>query len=127
LKSYKLNGLWVIDGEVEDKKTPIGMCGFLKRITWNLRISDLLFYQNLQGKALDLKFPAPFDYGASILNLSKIMAITVPKNIISIKLLQKIGMQFISKLSLSVSHEEFLLFSKIAVIPSLPASRQWIF
>jgi RimJ/RimL family protein N-acetyltransferase len=54
---------------------------------------------------------ATLAYAMNDLKISKISAITLPHNIRSIKLLEKIGMKFI-KSFLSDKNEELLLFEK---------------
>lgn len=111
IKSYKENGygLWLV--QLKDTGAPIGMCGLINRDTLtdvDIGFALLPKYYNL-GYAYEIA-EATLKHGKNTLNLKKIVAITDPVNKSSIKLLEKIGLQFEKNLELS-GCDKVLLFS----------------
>jgi RimJ/RimL family protein N-acetyltransferase len=111
LKSYGKNGFGLSMVETKDEM-PIGMCGILKRDTLENPDIGFAFLPEFTGKDYAYEIAsATLAYAMNDLKISKISAITLPHNIRSIKLLEKIGMKFI-KSFLSDKNEELLLFEK---------------
>jgi RimJ/RimL family protein N-acetyltransferase len=115
LKSYKINGFGLSLVELKEGKVAIGMCGVLKRDS--LENPDIGFallpaYMN-KGYAFEIA-NATMSYARDILKLSRINAITIPGNKPSIKLLEKIGFNFI-KMTSSPSGEELMLFESLII------------
>jgi RimJ/RimL family protein N-acetyltransferase len=111
LKSYALNGfgLWMV--ELKDDKTPIGMCGIIKRD--NLEMPDIgfAFLPEYHGKGYAFEMAkAVLNFAKEVLQLCTILAIVLPTNDSSIKLLQKIGMKFEKKFCFPNAAEELLMF-----------------
>lgn len=94
LKSYADNGfgLYLVSTK---SNTPIGLCGLIKRKY--LPYPDigyaLLPRATGQGYAFEI-VQAVIDFAFTDLQLQKILAITLPENKSSVKLLLKTGMQF---------------------------------
>jgi len=112
IKSYKENGygLWLVEKKADN--TAIGMCGIIKRETLNhpdLGFAFLPAY-NCNGYAFEIT-SATMEYAKHQLNISKILAITVPNNSKSIRLLEKIKLKFIQTIIFPTSQEELLLYS----------------
>lgn len=102
IKSYNENGfgLWLV--ALKETDTPIGMCGLVNRES--LQDIDIGFAFLPEFMHLGYGYEiasATLKYGKEVLDLSKIVAITDPKNIASIKLLTKIGLSFKKTLALS--------------------------
>lgn len=116
IESYKMNGfgLWLII--LKKDSTPIGMCGLINRES--LDDIDIGFALLPEHEKLGYGFEvasATMRYARNVLGINKIVAITDPKNIASIKLLNKIGLQF-EKTVKVVDHDTTLLFSPMNVI-----------
>jgi len=111
LKSYLENGFGLSMVELKDDKTPVGMCGLIKR--YGLEDIDIgfallpQFYK--KGYAFEIA-DATLKYGFEKLNLPKIVAITMESNLSSISLLKKIGMTFEKNVTLPKDTETLLLF-----------------
>lgn len=93
LKSYRENGfgLWLVELKSD---APIGMCGILKRETLDHPDIGFALLPEFYGQGYAYEAAAAtLAYAKDELNLSKIAAITVPGNVRSIKLLEKIGMK----------------------------------
>ncbi|MCW5517876.1 GNAT family N-acetyltransferase [Muriicola sp. Z0-33] len=102
IKSYNENGfgLWMV--ALKETDTPIGMCGLVNRES--LQDIDIGFAFLPEFMQLGYGYEiasATLKYGKEVLDLGKIVAITDPKNIASIKLLTKIGLSFEKTLALS--------------------------
>lgn len=111
LKSYLQNGYGLSMVETKDGQ-PIGMCGILKRETLENPDIGFAFLKEFTGKGYAYEIAnATLSYAMSKLKIPKVSAITLPNNIKSIKLLEKIGMKLI-KPFLSEKNEELLLFEK---------------
>lgn len=110
LKSYKQNGFGLSLVETKDDQ-PIGMCGILKRDTLENPDIGFAFLPEFTGKGYAYEIAnATLSYAINNLKISKISAITLPHNISSIKLLEKIGMKPVK--SFLQNGEDLLLFEK---------------
>ncbi len=88
-----------------------GMCGLVKRV--GLEYIDLGFallpqYEN-KGYAFESSLGV-VQYAKNILNIDKLAAITLPSNLPSIKLLEKLGMKFEKRINIPGDPEELLLY-----------------
>ncbi|TRX59451.1 GNAT family N-acetyltransferase [Fulvivirga sp. M361] len=114
IKSYKEHGygLWLV--QLKDPGTPIGMCGLVNRAT--LENIDIGFAMLPEYSGLGYGFEmanATLTYAKNSLGIHKVVAITDPNNIASIKLLNKIGLHFEKTLNLS-ENDSVLLFSPLS-------------
>ena len=111
LQSYATNGfgLWLM--ELKETKIPIGMCGLVKRDSLeDIDIGFALLPEfGRKGYTYEAA-KATMNYAKDTLNIQKIVAITDTKNVASIGLLNKIGLQFKKELQLS-EDDTVLLFS----------------
>ena len=115
IDSYKKNGfgLWLII--LKKDNTPIGMCGLINRES--LDDIDIGFALLPEHEKLGYGFEvasATMNYARNVLGINKIVAITDPRNIASIKLLNKIGLQFEKTIKVA-EHDTTLLFSPLNV------------
>jgi len=113
IKSYKENGFGLWMTLLKNSNIPVGMCGLINRET--LEDIDIGFallpeYLNL-GYGYEIAH-ATMDYANNTLGIKKIVAITNSNNIPSIKLLNKLGLQFEKKIKLP-DNDTVLLFSPI--------------
>jgi RimJ/RimL family protein N-acetyltransferase len=112
LKSYRENGFGLSLVETKIDKTPIGMCGIIKR--GNLKSPDIgfAFLPEFTGKGFAFEVAnSTLTHAKDILKLPIILAITNPDNVKSIKLLEKIGLKFIRTINFENDNEELMLFS----------------
>lgn len=103
-------GLWLV--ELKDSKTPIGICGLLKRET--LPDADLgyafLPRFRAQGYASE-SASAVMSYAINGLGLKRLLAVTNQDNAGSIKVLEKLGLKFQRMVKLSEGGPEIMLFA----------------
>lgn len=95
MASYAQHGFGLNLVELKDSHTPIGMCGLLKREDLPDPDIGFAFLQDFRSKGL------AFEAAAAVLNdarerlgLKRFLAIVMPDNEASIKLLEKLGMRF---------------------------------
>ena len=112
LKSYKLNGFGLYLAELKNGNIPIGMCGIIKRDHLEGPDIGFAFLPEFTGKGFAFEVAdATMKYAKDELKLPVVLAITVPANKTSIKLLEKIGMRFIKPFRFPDGKEELLLYS----------------
>lgn len=112
IKSYEINGFGLSLVELKSDKTPIGMCGLIKRD--NLEHPDIgfAFLPEFMGKGFAFEIAnATIIFAKEELQFTKILAITVSYNKDSIKLLGKIGLKYVKPYFLPYDDEELMLFS----------------
>lgn len=107
-------GPWLL----EDKHThePIGMCGLINRDFLNDTDIGYALLPGFTGRGLAFEAAkAVLDYGYRVLQLPAIVAITLPTNTTSIRLLQKLGMQSNSSVQPPQSPNVLSLFEPVKV------------
>lgn len=114
LKSYQTYGFgfYKLQLKEENNKT-IGTCGLIKRDTLNGVDFGFAMLPDYEGQGFG------FESSEAILKLAKeefklknILAITLPTNTNSIKLLEKLGLSFEKRVKPFEDDEELLLFAK---------------
>lgn len=111
IKSYQTIGFGLSLVALKDNELPIGMCGIIKRD--NLENVDIgfAFLDEYTGKGYAFEIAsATIKYAKEVLKLETILAITDPKNVNSIKLLNKIGLSFDKIIKFPEKNEELMLF-----------------
>ena len=113
IKSYKENGFGLWLTLLKNNNIPIGMCGLIKRESLDdidIGFALLPEYSRL-GYGYEIA-SATLKYANQVLRIDKVVAITDSHNIPSIKLLNKLGLQFEKTLKLS-ENDTVLLFSPL--------------
>lgn len=111
-KSYRENtfGLWMV--ELSDTKQPIGMCGLLKRDYLDSPDIGFAFLPPFMNRGYAFEIAdATLKYAIDEFKLSRIYAITLPGNVRSIRLLEKIGLRFVETLLPPNSDELLQVYS----------------
>lgn len=112
LKSYEVNGFGLSLVELKDGNIAIGMCGIIRRD--NLLDPDIgfAFLPEFTGQGFAFEIAeATMNYARITLQLPTILAICIPSNKPSIRLLEKLGLKFIRKFNFPNDQEELMLFS----------------
>ena len=112
LESYQRNGHGLYRVELKDTKQSIGICGLVKRDTLEAADVGFAFLPGfwLKGYAVESAL-AVLDYARDQLGMNRILGITSPKNIGSIRVLEKIGLKFEGLVKLAGDDKETKLFS----------------
>lgn len=117
--SYSKFGFGLYLAVLNNTNLPIGMCGLLKRETLNHPDIGFAFLPEHAGKGYGFEAAsAVMTYAKTVLGLNRIVAITVPTNQHSIKLLQKLGFRF--EQTNDINNEELMLFSNDMQSTSAP-------
>jgi RimJ/RimL family protein N-acetyltransferase len=113
IASYKQNGFGLYLVELKDSRTPIGMCGLIKRAELpdvDIGFAFLPDFWN-QGFAFEAA-TAVLKHGHEMFKLARIVAITSLDNNPSIKLLQRMGFAYEGVITLAKDREQVKLFAK---------------
>lgn len=111
LPSYVRFGFGFYRVELKSDGSPIGMCGLVKRETLEWVDVGFAFLEEFRGKGYAFESArAVMDYGRNVFDLKRIVGVTAPENQISIRLLEKLGLQFEKKIHLPGFGAESLLF-----------------
>lgn len=103
-------GLWTV--ELKTNKTPVGICGFVKRDFLADADIGFAFLPEYEKKGYAFESAASaINYGKNVLNLKRVLAITSQDNENSQKLLEKLGFKFEKLIDAPNSSEKLNLFS----------------
>lgn len=112
IESYQRYGFGLYLVELKENKTPIGMCGVLKRESLPDPDLGFAFLPEFWGKGYAFEAAsAVVRQAREIFRLPRILAITNPDNDASIKLLEKLGFQFERVMKMSNDADEVKVFS----------------
>lgn len=112
LPSYDLNGFGAFIVELKVSGKSIGSCGLYKRE--NLKHPDVgfAFLSEYSGNGFGFEAAnAVLNFARESLNIQTILGFTLPDNIASIKLLEKLGLKQKGTYYIKDDSEELLLFS----------------
>lgn len=111
LRSYTENrfGYYI----VKEKRTyvPIGICGFLKKTSLEFPDFGFAFLPDYSGQGYAVEScKAVLDYGVDEFNFDVLDAVTMPENVRSIRLLEKLGFSRVGKVLTDPAEDELILF-----------------
>jgi len=113
LAMIKQHGFGLYLTEIKSNKTPIGLCGLLKRETLEDVDIGFAFHPDFWGQGYAKEAAsACIDYACGPLGLQRLVAITLPTNQAAIALLKAIGMQYENEISLGDSDEVLQLYTR---------------
>ena len=103
-------GLWLVG--LKESDASVGICGLIKRDSLEDVDIGFAFLERFwsNGYAAE-SASAVKNYGRDVLGLNRIAAITVPGNLGSIKVLEKIGFQFERMIQMPGDAEEIKFFA----------------
>jgi RimJ/RimL family protein N-acetyltransferase len=112
LKSYETNGFGLNLVQLKANNKPIGMCGLIKRDYFDHPDIGFAFLPDYTGKGYAYEIAERvINYGLNQIQLKKILAITLPENFPSIKLLKKLGFSYEKNFVSADTNEELSLYS----------------
>jgi RimJ/RimL family protein N-acetyltransferase len=112
LASYERFGFGLYLVERKDSKLALGICGLLQRETLDDADIGFALLSPFWGHGYAVETAAAVrDYARDVLGLKRIVAITLPGNLGSIRVLETIGMQFEAVIRLTEDGEELKLFA----------------
>ena len=111
IASYAQNGFGLYGVELKSEKTLIGMCGLIKRETLPDPDIGFAFLPEFTGSGFAFEAAdAVMSLATNTLKLLVVLAITLPENGPSRKLLEKIGLKFV-RMTSSPDKEDLMLYS----------------
>ena len=106
-------GLYLV--ELKESAEPIGICGLIKREALEDVDLGFAFLPRFWGKRYAFESAsATLSFGRRVLGFSRIVAITSPDNVPSVKLLERLGFQFERTLQLVANGEALELYATAA-------------
>ncbi len=103
-------GLWI--AEILPDHTPAGICGLVKRDSLEVPDLGFAFLREYQGRGYALEAAhAVLRLSAEKLELDKLLAVSAPENVPSIRLLEKLGFEYTSTFTHSGSTEVLRLYA----------------
>jgi ribosomal-protein-alanine N-acetyltransferase len=112
LKSYETNGFGLSLVELKTDRTPVGMCGLLKRDYLDHPDIGFAFLPSYTGKGYAYEIVKEIiHHGLTKLHMENIFAIVLPENSSSIKLLEKLGFRYEKNFISPDTNEELRLYS----------------
>ncbi|MGE7673514.1 GNAT family N-acetyltransferase [Lysinibacillus sp. NPDC094403] len=112
IRMYEQFGFCLYLVERNEDRSPVGICGLVKRDSLENVDIGFAFLPKYWGKGYAYEAAsATLAYGVNTLGLNRIVAITTQDNEASAKLLEKIGLKFERLVQFSNDAEELRLFS----------------
>jgi RimJ/RimL family protein N-acetyltransferase len=113
LKSYTENGFGFYKVQLKEESNKIiGICGIIKRDQLDDVDIGFAFLPNYEKKGFGYESSrAILDLCYSKFNIHRLVAITLPSNLSSIRLLEKLGMVFEKKVNPFKEDEDLLLYA----------------
>lgn len=113
LRSYEQHGFGPYLVRLKEAGLPIGMCGLFKRDTLEDMDIGFAYLPEHIGKGYGLEAATiVLDFARNELNASRIVGVVDPQNTNSIRLLEKLGMQYERSVRLNGHKEESWLFAR---------------
>ncbi len=113
LKSYKELGFGFYKLQTKLNNESIGICGLVKREQLDEVDFGFAFLPEFEGKGFGFEAStAILKVAKELFNIKKLLAITLPINSNSIKLLEKLGFTYEKRIKPFEDDEELLLFAK---------------
>jgi RimJ/RimL family protein N-acetyltransferase len=113
LASYDRFGFGLFLVATKDDGQPVGMCGLLKRDTLDDVDIGYAFLPAFRSRGFACEAgEAVLAYGQRGFGLSRIVAITTPDNVASIRVLTRLGFQFERGIQMSTGADELSLYGR---------------
>jgi RimJ/RimL family protein N-acetyltransferase len=112
IASYERFGLGLYLTARKDDGVPIGMCGLVKRDVLDDVDIGFAFVPEFWSQGYGLESAsAVMAYAATTLGLPRVVAVTNPDNVASIKLVERLGLRFTRMVRLAADGPELKLFA----------------
>jgi RimJ/RimL family protein N-acetyltransferase len=112
VEMYERLGFGLYLTQLKDAGTPLGLCGLIKRDSLEDVDIGFAFLPEFRGRGYAFEAAsAVMNYGKTVLGLERIVAIASPDNIVSARLLEKLGLQFEKLIKLTEDGDEVSLFT----------------
>ena len=109
---YQGHGFGLNLVELKDSGTPVGICGLIKRESLDDVDVGFAFLPRYAGLGYATESAAAvLEHGRRVLGIGRIVAITVPYNVRSIRVLEKVGLRFEKIIRISGDDEDLALYA----------------
>ncbi|MDR3679283.1 MAG: GNAT family N-acetyltransferase [Flavipsychrobacter sp.] len=112
IHSYQEDGFGLMRVSLKTDDTPIGICGLIKRDALDDVDIGFALLPDYEGKGYGYEAAVAIMNLAVKLNMARVVAITLPTNIKSVRLLERLGLRFEKMIRLPGDEEELMLMSK---------------
>ncbi len=110
--SYARHGFGLFAVTLSSSGEPIGICGLVKREALDDVDLGFAFLPQFRGQGYALESAAAVkEYGRAVIKLRRLVAIALPSNTPSIRLLEKLGFRFERRLRLTPEGEKLALLA----------------
>jgi [ribosomal protein S5]-alanine N-acetyltransferase len=110
--SYEKNGFGLWHVELNETNEAIGICGLIKRDSLEDVDVGFAFLERFWGNGYAAESAAAcLDFGRDEFEMKRVVAITIPSNKGSIRVLEKIGLKFEKMIMQPHDENELMLFS----------------
>lgn len=111
MQSYEKLGFGLYLVTLKDTSTPMGICGLIKRAALEDVDIGFAFMPDYRARGYGYESAlAVRDYSIKVLGLKRLLAITDPDNVGSIRVLEKIGLKFDRMIRLTPDSPEIRLY-----------------
>jgi RimJ/RimL family protein N-acetyltransferase len=118
LASYERFGFGLYLVELKASGTAVGICGLIRRDTLSDVDLGFAFLSRFHGNGYARESAAAaLEYGRDALGLDRIVAITLPENHASIRVLERVGFALERRIMMSGDSEEIALYASDAAQP----------
>jgi len=112
--AYERDGFGFYCVALKDSGTPVGICGLIKREGLEDVDIGFAFLPRHAGFGYATESAAAaLAHGRDVLGIDRIVAITLPRNVRSIRVLEKIGLRFERLLRLPGDEDELALYATV--------------
>lgn len=108
MASYEKNGFGLMKVSLKDN-TPIGMCGLIKRDSLESVDIGFALLPQYEGRGYAYEASSAIIKLAKTLDITRVVAITLPTNQRSIKLLERLGLRYEKPIKIPNDDEELIL------------------
>lgn len=120
VEMYARHGFGLYKVALKSDSVPLGMCGLLKRDSLPDADIGFAFLARHRGRGYAHEAArASLDHGRRDFGLKRILAITDPENVSSIRLLEKLGFRFVERLHLEGHGGDSNLYEQLPSGPGL--------
>lgn len=112
MKSYEKFGFGLYQVKTKGSGTPVGTCGLIKRPELDDVDVGYAFLAKFRGKGYATEAgQAIVEYAKTVVGLKRVVAVALPDNYASVKVLEKLGLRFEKTIVWPDDNEECSLFS----------------
>jgi RimJ/RimL family protein N-acetyltransferase len=111
--SYRKNGFGLYAVDLKETAVPIGICGLVRRETLDDVDLGFALLERFQGRGYGRESAAAVvELGRTRFGLARLVAVTTPENVRSIRLLEHLGFAFERRVRIHADDAELALYAR---------------